>query len=96
MTKVSAVPTCRRRAASGTGSLLPVLRLRSSNVITVPLDPKNPHSRPAGSPIYIFPHARAYRRKRRSKPSSTESEVRPTLFDKSACGQTFYLRDPAS
>ena len=38
---------------------------RDDPTITVPLDPKNPHTRP-GSPIYIFSHARAYRRRRRS------------------------------
>jgi hypothetical protein len=55
MTEVSAVPTCRRRAASGTGAHFRSCG-RDHPTITVPLDPKNPHTRP-GSPIYIFLHA---------------------------------------
>jgi hypothetical protein len=55
MTEVSAVPTCRRRAASGTGAHFRSCG-RDHPTITVPLDPKNPRTRP-GSPIYIFLHA---------------------------------------
>jgi len=64
MTEVSAVPTRRRRAASGTGAYFRSHR-RDYPTVAVSLDPKNPHVRP-GSPIYTFPHARAYRRRCRS------------------------------
>ena len=74
MTEVSAVPTCRRRAASGTG---PHFRScgRDHPTITVPLDPKNPHTR-RGSPIHVLSHARLSAR-RPIKPTSTESEADP-------------------
>jgi hypothetical protein len=64
ITEVSAVPTSRCLAASGTGASFRSCG-RNHPAITVPLNPKNPHPRPE-SPIYIFPHARAYRRRHRS------------------------------
>jgi len=74
MTEVSAVPTCRRRAASWTGAHFRSCG-RDHPVIPVPLDPKNPHAGP-GSPIYIFSHARAYRPGTRS--NQTARKVRQT------------------
>ena len=74
MTEVSAVPTCRRRAASGTGAYFRSHR-RHHPTIAVSLDPKNPHVRP-GSPIHVLSHARLSAR-RPIKPTSTESEADP-------------------
>jgi hypothetical protein len=55
MTEVSAVPTCRRRAASGTGAYFRSHR-RDHPTIAVSLDPQNPHVR-SGSPIHVLSHA---------------------------------------
>jgi hypothetical protein len=77
MTEVSAVATCRWIAASGTGAYLRSCG-RNHPTIAVPLNPKNSHARP-GSPIYIFPHARAYRRRRRS--NQTARKVRQTQIN---------------
>src|SRR5271156_2710778 len=74
MTEVSAVPTCRQRAASGTGAYFRSHR-RDHPTIAVSLDPKNPHVRP-GSPIHVLSHARLSAR-RPIKPTSTESEADP-------------------
>src|ERR1700722_991710 len=75
MTEISAVPTCRRRAASGTGAYFRSHR-RDHPTIAVSPDPKNPHVRP-GSPIHVLSHARLSAR-RPIKPTSTESEADPS------------------
>ena len=74
MTEVSAVPTCRRRAASGTGAYFRSHR-GDHPTIAVSLNSKNPHVRP-GSPIHVLSHARLSAR-RPIKPTSTESEADP-------------------
>jgi hypothetical protein len=74
MTEVSAVPTCRRRAASGTGAYFRSHR-RDHPTIAVSLDLKNPHVR-SGSPIHVLSHARLSARCP-IKPTSTESEADP-------------------
>lgn len=84
MTEVSAVPTCRRRAASGTGAYFRSHR-RHHPTIAVSLDPKNPHVRP-GSPIHVLSHARLSAR-RPIKPTSTESEADPPIVRFSLLGR---------
>jgi hypothetical protein len=69
MTEVSAVPTCRRRAASGTGAYFRSHR-RDHPTIAVSLDPKNPHVRP-GTLIHVLSHARLSAR-RPINPTSAE------------------------
>jgi hypothetical protein len=74
MTEVSAVPTSRWLAASGTAAYFRS-HGRDHPVIAIPLNPKNPHAR-SGSPIYIFSHPRVYRPRR--GPNQTARKVRQT------------------
>jgi hypothetical protein len=80
MTEVSAVPTCRRRAASGTGAHFHSCG-RDHPTITVPLDPKNPHTRP-GSPICAVSHPSAYRRTRTSNQAARKVRQTQKLVDR--------------
>src|ERR1700722_1369778 len=93
MTEVSAVPTCRRRAASGTGAYFRSHR-RHHPTIAVSLDPKNPHVRP-GSPIHVLSHARLSAR-RPIKPTSTESEADPLKRSRSKLRRGLCRRESAS
>jgi hypothetical protein len=79
MTEVSAVPTCRRRAALGTGAYFRSHR-RDHPTIAVSLDPKNPHVRP-GSPIHVLSHA-CLSARRPINPTSTESEADPDFVQR--------------
>ena len=59
MTEVSAVPTCQRRAALGTGAYFRSHR-RDHPTIVVSLDPKNPHAGPGAQSMFF--RMLAYRR----------------------------------
>jgi hypothetical protein len=74
VSKISAVPTCRRLAAPRTGAYFRS-DCRDHPTIAVPLDRKNPRAWP-GSPIHVFSHTRLSAR-RPIKPTSTKSEADP-------------------
>ena len=75
MTEVSAVPTGRRRAASGTGAYFRSCG-RDHPVIAVPLEPKNPDARPREPNLYFSACSRLSA-EAQIKPNSTESEADP-------------------